>query len=173
MPYSSRKSWETIQAQDFSWPNKPIGHRVVSAVGIDARLKPGPTVHQFHEWITGDDLTYHGVLATKITIEEAGEITDVVIGSEDADIDISCSHKTPDTGLAVIHFLAGICRPCLLAITPFDQIEKVARHVLVDNRFAADAGVWAPAVCNAHAENNFVRPGGISDHHRHGIKMVK
>ena len=145
----------------------------MSAVGIDPRLKPGPTVHQLHEWITGDDLTYHGVLATKITVEEAGEITDVVIGSEDAGIDISCSHKIPNTGFAVIHFLAGIWRPCLLAIMPLDQIEKVARHVLVDNRFAADAGMWASAVCNAHAENNLVRPGGISDHHRHGIKMVK
>ena len=150
-----------------------VCHRVVSTVGIDARLKPGPTVHQLHEWITGGDLTRHCVLATKITVEEAGEITDVVIGSEDAGIDISCSHKTPNTGLAVIHFLAGIWRPCLLAIIPFDQIEKVTRLFLVDNRFAADTGMWASAVCNAHAENNLVRPGGISDHHRHGIKMVK
>ena len=50
---------EAIQAEDVAGPDHPRGDRVVGAVGVDARLKPGPGVHQLGVGVAPRDFPHH------------------------------------------------------------------------------------------------------------------
>ena len=52
---------KTIQTQDVALLHPAGGDRVVCAVGVDARLEPGPAVHQFGVRVALSDFPHHGV----------------------------------------------------------------------------------------------------------------
>jgi hypothetical protein len=43
---------KTVEAQDVSFFKQPCGKWVVGTVSVDARLEPGPSVHQVTVWVT-------------------------------------------------------------------------------------------------------------------------
>ena len=50
---------EAVEAQYIAPQNAPGGHRIVSAVGVKARLEPGPCIHKFAIGIGAGDLAHH------------------------------------------------------------------------------------------------------------------
>ena len=52
---------ERVEAEDITCFDPLVGYRIVRSIGIDARLKPCPGIHQFHGWEGIANLANHGI----------------------------------------------------------------------------------------------------------------